>query len=423
MRSLVATAALAVTAVACAGQEVSAAQVSIYCGEQPEELALCRDGAQAWAAKSGNTVRVIPAPASSNERYFLYLDQLERKDGGVDVFQIDVIWPSALAPHLVDLKPSVPDDVLAQHLPAIVKNNTIDGKLVAMPWYTDAGLLYYRKDLLAKHGLPVPATYGDLVAEALTIQEAERAGGAHDIWGLVFEGNAYEGLTCNALEWVDAYGGAILGDEGQIVIDSPRAALALAQAASWVGTIAPPRVTRFVEEDARIAFQLGNAVFMRNWPYAWALLNADNSQLKGKVGVAPLPSGGAGGKHSAVLGGWQLAVSRYSKAQEAAIDLVKYLTSPAEQKRRAIAGAYAPTIEGLYKDPEVLAANPFFADLGRTLEVAVARPASRAGSSYSQLSTLFWEAAHSTLTGRGSAVDNLATLDERLRLLQERSGW
>ena len=312
---------------------------------------------------------------------------------------------------------------MAAHLPAIVKNNTVDGKLVALPWYTDAGLLYYRKDLLEKHGLQVPATYGDLVAEALTVQEAERAGGAHDLWGLVFEGNAYEGLTCNALEWVDAYGGAILADDGRIVIDDPRAALALAQAASWVGTIAPPRVTRFVEEDARITFQLGNAVFMRNWPYAWALLNADNSPMKGKVGIAPLPSGGAGGKHSSVLGGWQLAVSRYSKAQDAAIDLVKYLTSPAEQKRRAIAGAYAPTIEALYKDPEVLAANPFFADLGRTLEGAVARPAGRTGSSYAQLSTLFWEAAHATLTGRGSAVDNLAALGDRLRLLQARSGW
>src|SRR5262249_51982467 len=167
MRSLVAVALLAVAAIGCGAKRASAVQVSIYCGEQPEELALCRDGAQAWAAKSGNTVRVVPAPASSNERYFLYLDQLERKDGSVDVFQIDVIWPSALAPHLLDLKPSVPDDVLAQHLPAIIKNNTIDGKLVAMPWYTDAGLLYYRKDLLDKHGLQVPATYGDLVAEAL----------------------------------------------------------------------------------------------------------------------------------------------------------------------------------------------------------------------------------------------------------------
>ena len=251
-----------------------------------------------------------------------------------------MIWPSALAPHLVNLKPSVPDDVLAQHLPAIIKNNTIDGKLVAMPWYTDAGLLYYRKDLLEKHGLPVPATYGELVAEALTVQEAERAGGAHDLWGLVFEGNAYEGLTCNALEWVDAYGGAILADNGQIAIDSPRAALALAQAASWVGTIRTAARHPFHRGGCTDHFPAGNAVFMRNWPYAWALLNAANSQVKGKVGVAPLPSGSAGGKHSAVLGGWQLAVSRYSKAQDAAIDLVKYLTSPPS---RSAAPSPAPT--------------------------------------------------------------------------------
>jgi trehalose/maltose transport system substrate-binding protein len=401
-----------------------AAELRLSCGAQDREMRLCQEAAAAWAAKSGNSVEVVRAPERSNERYFAYLDLLGRRDASVDVLEIDVIWPSALAAELVDLGPQIAPEVLNEHLPPIVANNTVDGHLVAMPWFTDAGMLYYRKDLLAKYGAGVPQTWSELADVALMIQTAERAAGNPDLWGLVFEGQAYEGLTCNALEWINAYGGGTIVDrEGQITVDNPAAALALGEAAAWVGTIAPPRVTQFVEEDARITFARGNAVFMRNWPYAWSLLQAEDSPLRGKVGVAPLPKGGVHGRHSATLGGWQLAVSRHSRNQAAAIDLVRYLASPAEQKRRAIEGSFAPTIESLYQDQDVLAANPFFADLAMVLKDAVARPSAATGAQYAQVSTLFWEAAHATLNGYGTARDNLARLEDRLRLLQARSGW
>ena len=402
----------------------AAAEVTLSCGAQAMELRLCQEAAATWAAKSGNSVKVVPAPERSNERYFAYLDLLGRHDLSIDVLQIDVIWPSALADELVDLGPQIAPEVLGQHLPAIVANNTVDGRLVAMPWYTDAGMLYYRKDLLDHYGAKVPETWAELADTALMIQEAERAAGHPDLWGLVFQGQAYEGLTCNALEWINAYGGGTIVDRtGAITVDNPAAALALGEAAAWVGTIAPLRVTQFLEEDARITFERGNAVFMRNWPYAWSLLQAADSPLKGKVGIAPLPKGGAKGRHSATLGGWQLAVSKHSKNQAAAIDLVRYLTSAAEQKRRAIQGSFAPTIASLYQDPEVLAANPFFADLARVLQDAVARPSAATGAQYAQVSTLFWEAAHATLNGYGTARDNLARLERRLQLVRSRAGW
>ena len=400
-----------------------AAEITFSCGWQELEMRLCQEAADAWSAETGNTVRVVRGLERSNDRYFQYLDLLGRGDASIDVLQIDVIWPSAFAEHLVDLSSHVPPEVLGQHLEAIVANDTVDGRLVAMPWFADAGMLYYRLDLLEKYGLEVPQTYAELADAALAIQQGER-GADPEFWGLVFQGQAYEGLTCNALEWISAHGGGDIVDEaGEVTVDNPAAALALAQAASWVGTVAPERVTQFVEEDARITFERGHAAFMRNWPYAWALLEADDSPVKGKVGVAPLPRGGAQGRHSATLGGWQLAVSRHSDEQEAAIAFVTYLASEAEQKRRAIEGAFAPTIEALYRDPDVLAANPFFAELGTVLQDAVARPSAITGTSYAQTSTLFWEAAHATLNGYGTARDNLARLDGRLQTLRQRAGW
>lgn len=401
-----------------------AAEITFSCGSQQLEMRLCQQAADAWSAQSGHTVKVVRALERSNDRYFQYLDLLGRSDDEIDVLQIDVIWPSALAGNLVDLSSHVAPEVLGQHFETIVANNTVDGRLVAMPWFTDAGMLYYRKDLLDRYDLDVPQTYAELADAALIIQEGERSAGKPDFWGFVFEGQAYEGLTCNALEWISAHGGGrIVDEQGVVTVNNPAAVLALAQAASWVGTVAPERVTQFVEEDARLTFQRGNAAFMRNWPYAWALLEADDSPLKGKVAVAPLPKGGLHGQHSATLGGWQLAVSQHSDEQEAAIEFVKYLAGEAEQKRRAVEGAFAPTIKGLYDDPDVLAANPFFADLDEVLEGAVARPSSAAGAHYAQISTLFWEAAHATLNGYGTARDNLARLDSRLRTLQLRAGW
>ena len=410
--------------VALAPVAAGAADITISCGWQEVEQRLCQEGAAAWAAETGHTVTVLRAPQQSNEHYFAYLDLLGRGDASVDVLQIDVIWPSALASELVDLGEAVAEEELAAHLEAIVANNTVSERLVAMPWFTDAGVLYYRQDLLEQHGLEVPQTWGELAASALAIQTAERAAGNPAFWGFVFQGEAYEGLTCNALEWIAAYGGGkIVDEDGRITVNNPAAALALGQAAAWVGTIAPPRVTRFVEEDARITFQLGNAAFMRNWPYAWSLLQAGDSELAGRIGVAPLPRGGAKGSHAATLGGWQLAVSRHSQNPQAAIHLVRYLTGAAEQKRRAIEGSFAPTLGGLYEDPEVLAANPFFAELAPALADAVARPSSLTGTQYAHLSTLFWEASHRTLAGYGTARENLAWLDDRLRLLQSRAGW
>lgn len=401
---------------------VQAAELALACSALGRELELCRAGAEDWARRTGHTVKVVSTPNEAGARLALYQQLFAARGADIDVLQIDAIWPAALAAHLLDLGPRVSRDLRAQHLPALIANNTVDGKLVALPWFVDVGLLYYRKDLLERYSAPVPTTWRELTETAARIQKAERAAGQDRMWGFVFQGKAYEGLTCNALEWIASHGGGTIVDErGRVTINNPRAAQALQLARSWIGEIAPPGVLNYTEEDARGAFQSRQAVFMRNWPYAWALLNGTDSPLADKVGVTALPAGDAAGGRRGVIGGAELAVSRYSRHPDLAADLALHLASAAEQRRRAIEGSFAPTIVALYDDPELAKAQPFLVEMRDAVTDAVARPASSTPGRYNQISSAFWSTVHTTLSGSGEADKNLAGLAERLERLARRS--
>lgn len=401
-----------------------AVTVSISCGAVGQELQLCQEGADAWAKATGNEVKIVSTPNSATERLALYQQILAAGSADIDVYQIDVIWPGILANHMIDLTPHVPAEVTKEHFKAIVDNNTVGGKLVALPWFTDAGVLYYRKDLLEKYGKQPPATWQELSETAKEIQDKERAAGNASMWGYVYQAKAYEGLTCNGLEWIDSFGGgALVADDGKLTVNNPKAAEALAWAASTVGGISPEGVLNYTEEESRGVWQSGNAVFMRNWPYAWSLGNAPDSPIKDKIGVATLPKGGPDGKNTGALGGWQLAVSKYSANPDAAASLAAYLTGKDEQKRRAIKGSYNPTIESLYKDQEVLAAVPFFGDLYGTFTSAVARPSKVTGAKYNQVSSEFFNAVHEVLSGKAKPDAALASLESRLDRLSRGGRW
>ncbi len=415
--------AMSFTAMAWLAQPVDAATVSISCGAVGAELQVCQDGAKAWAEKTGNQVNVVSTPNSATERLALYQQILAANSADIDVFQIDVIWPGILGTHFIDLAQHIPAEEVSQHFKTIIDNNTVDSRLVAMPWFTDGGILYYRTDLLEKHGLQPPETWQDLQTAAQKVLEAERDANPQ-LQGFVYQAKAYEGLTCNALEWIDSFGGGTIVDaDGKITVNNPKAVEALDWAASTVGKIAPEGVLNYSEEEARGIFQSGNAVFMRNWPYAWALSQAPDSPVKDKVGVVALPKGGADGKHTATLGGWQLAVSKYSNNAEAAADLVRHLTSQEEQKRRAIVAAYNPTVEALYTDQEVLQAVPFVGSLDESFVNAIARPSKVTGTKYNQMSAEFFNAVHEVLSGRSKAEESLAQLEKKLDRLSRGGRW
>jgi trehalose/maltose transport system substrate-binding protein len=364
-----------------------------------------------WEEATGNTVTVVPMPASTSDQFGQYRLWLAAGNKDIDLYQADVVWAPQLAGQLVDLTEAA-KDLVPQNFPAIVESQTVDGKLVALPLFTDAPALYYRKDLLEKHGAAVPKTWAELTETAARIQEAERTAGDADLWGFVWQGNAYEGLTCNALEWIKSFGGGqIVEADGAISVNNAQAAAALDLAASWVGTISPEGVLAYQEEEARGVWQTGNAVFMRNWPYAYSLGNGEGSAVRGLFDVAPLPSGGEDGASAATLGGWNVAVSQYSEHQAEAIALALYLAGPEAQKRRAIVSSSLPTLPALYDDPEIAAAQPIIPLWKDVLTDAVPRPSAPAKVRYNELSSKFWSAVHETLSGNGSAAENLEVLE------------
>jgi len=388
---------------------LGAPKLTLSCGSNGIEHQMCEKAVKAWSKQTGVAVEVFSIPNDSNDRLAIYQQFLGAGSPDVDVYQIDVVWPGLLASHFRDLKDEIPTAEIAAHLPEYIRNNTVQGRLVAVPWFADGGVLYYRKDLLKKHGLKPPSTWDDLENAARTIAGKEKG-----MYGLVFQGRAYEGLTCNALEWVASHGGGTIVDEdGRVSVNNPNSVKALTRVAGWVGSLAPTGVLGYSEEEARGVFQSGQAIFMRNWPYAWALLEADGSPVRGKVGIVPMPKT-ALGDHASTLGGWSLAVSKYSKFPKEAVELVRYLTGAEQQRIRSLEASFNPTIVALYDDPTLLAKNPHLKVLKSALASAIPRPSRQTRQKYNRVSAELWNTVHAILSKTETPEVGLASLEKRL---------
>ncbi|MEI2300689.1 ABC transporter substrate-binding protein [Ensifer sp. MJa1] len=406
--------ALSFCAAIVAADAAAAAEISLAANTTGKNVNFIREQLAIFEKETGHKVSLVTMPPSSSEQFSQYRLWLAAGNKDVDVYQTDVVWAPQLADQFVDLSEAA-KDVVGQHFPSIIASQTVNGRLVALPAFTDAPALYYRKDLLEKYGKVPPKTWDELAEIAKEIQEKERAAGQADLWGYVFQGNAYEGLTCNALEWIKSSGGGqIVEPDGTISINNEKAAAAIDRIKGWVGTISPQGVLAYQEEESRGVWQTGNSVFMRNWPYAYALGNGDDSAVKGKFAVAPLPTATDGDQPSSTLGGWNVAVSKYSDDQEAAIALAKFLSSAEVQKRRAIELSNLPTVAALYDDAEVAKAQPFMPAWKPIFESAVPRPSAVTKVKYNEVSAKFWGAVHNSLSGNGTAAENLELLEIEL---------
>jgi len=367
-----------------------------------------------FTRQTGIRVQILPAPEAAVEQLATWRELLDSHAEVPDVYAIDIIWPAVLADSLIDLKSYVPPEDIAAHFPELIANYTVNGKLVALPHNMNEGLLFYRVDLLTKYGYGAPPkTWEELEAMAKRIQTGERAKGNKDFWGFVWEGAPSEALTSNALEWqVSEGGGTILDESGTVTVNNPQAIRSWSLAARWVGSISPPGVTEYKEWDAFNMWQAGKAAFMRNWTNAYVAARAENSPTRGHFDVAPLPRGHAG--FAATLGGNGYGVSRYSRHPREAAMLVRFLASPEEQARRCRKPSEPPTVPALYKNADVLGANPYVSRVLQVHEGAALRPSVPAGKMYPEVSRAYYEAVHAVLTQRQSAANAASDLQEQL---------
>lgn len=409
--------------VAALGAGTQAATLKFECNASSTDGPFCTYVQQRFAEETGHQLEFVELPSSSTEKLGLFQQLFASGQSDVvDVFQADVVWPGILSEHMLDLSDTL-GDRQADFFDAPWQNNIIDGELKAVPGFIDTGVLYYRSDLLEKYNEPVPTTWAEMTSIAETIQAGEREAGHDGFWGLVFQGKAYEGLTCDALEWVASYnGGTVVDADGTITINNEGAAAGLDMAASWIGNIAPQGVLGYQEEEARAVFQNGDALFMRNWPYAYLLAQDEGSPIKGQVGIAPLPKGTDDGRHAATLGGWQWAVSRYTEHPEAAKALVALLSDTETQIQRFLLTGVSPANKQAYEDPRVIEQAPHMAQLLEVFEASVARPATATGDKYARVSNAFYNVAFSVLNGDQSGAEGVAELEARLARIK-RNAW
>lgn len=356
-------------------------------------------------------IRVIQrrTPDAADQRHQLYVQWLNAGASQPDVLQLDVVWTAefAAAGWILPLERFHPEvDAFA---PASIEANRWEGRLFALPWFVDVGLLYWRTDLMDAP----PSSLSELRQLAA---RAQREAGVP--YGLVWQGARYEGLVTVFLEHLGAFGGHIIAPDGAVTVDEEPAVQALTwmRDAVWHEATVPRAALTWHEEETRFAFQNGQAAFMRNWPYAWSLLESDpDSRVAGRTGVAPMPGTRAGAEATAALGGSQLAINANTDHPEAAWRVVEFLTR-AEQmlERAAVVGQY-PARAALYDDPRLAEAlGRDIAPLRQAVMQAVPRPVTPV---YTQLSEILQIHVHRALTNQAEPREALSEAASEMRQL------
>jgi multiple sugar transport system substrate-binding protein len=328
------------------------------------------------ALHPGVVVASEPLPNDSDLQHQLFVTNLEGGASDFDVMTLDIIWVPefARAGWLLDLSAALPPDrVRAEFLPGPARAVTDEHATWALPWFADVGLLYWRTDLLAKYARPPPSSWRELAETTRFILEQE-----HDptLRGFVWQGREYEGLICVALEVIRGFGGLRPGQDVAQSLTDPLTIEALSYLRGLIASgLSPQQTTSADEEVARTLFNEGHAVLMRNWPYAWSLLEREGSPVRGKVAFGALPAE-PGGVRGGTLGGWQIGVSRHVPAwkRDLAVAFAAYLTSAEVQPVLAHAYALQPARRAPYSDPAYLATEPIAVQLGPLLAQAQPRP-------------------------------------------------
>ena len=348
---------------------------------------------------------------------------LQEGASGPDVLQVDVTWVGVLQGDLTDLRPYFAAEMSSMR-PDVASSYIVDGKIVAIPYQIQSGLLEYRADLLREYGYDhPPRTWNELERMAARIQTSERAKGKEDFWGYVWPGAPVESLTCNALEWQVAEGGGrIIESDGTISVNNPAAIRAWQRARRWIGWISPPSTVEYREIDATNVFDSGRAVFARDWGAELGGSSATREQFRflhwgrqltvGKVGFTTLPGGSTA--RVGTLGGLGLAVSRYSRHPREDAALIRFLL---REQIESIEKGTIPNVSTevvIYDVAPMVNSHNSSENSGPSKAIVVSRPSSVAARSYEQVTRAYFGAVHSVLTGERRAPEAAAELEKSL---------
>jgi multiple sugar transport system substrate-binding protein len=352
----------------------------------------------------------IKMPSNSDTVHDSLVTMLSAGDDTTDIYSVDVVWPAEFASSgwALPLNKYLTSAEKNQYLKGPLNAGIYKGETWALPLFTDGGMLYYRADLLEKYGYKPPKTWDELVKIAKDIQSKEK-----DMIGFTWQGAQYEGLICNALEYIWGNDADVLGADGKSAVNSPNAAEAIQFMADLIHKyqITPEGVVNWTEEESLKVFLDGRAVFMRNWPYAWQECEK-SGVVKGKVGVVPMPKGFHGKDGAACLGGWSLMIAANTKHAAEAVRFIKFATSTdAGQKAIMYENGVIPVLDRLYHDKEVIAKYPYYTNFYNVFLTTHPRPVS---PYYAELSDAMQIDIHSVLLGEKTAAQMLPGLGTRL---------
>ena len=343
---------------------------------------------------------IIELPEDADSQRQQMVTNLTAKSDKYDILNVDVVWTPEFAKHgwIVPLdKSAFPLD---KYLKGPVASATFEGQLYAAPYVSDGGLLYYRKDLLQQAGISdPPSTWQELQSDCQKVNQKTKI---NCYAGQFFK---YEGLTVNFAEAVNSAGGKILDDNGKPALDQKAVDGLTFLVNGFKQGYIPKDAITYKEEESRRAFQTGKLLFLRNWPYVYALASGKDSQVAGKFAVAPLP--GMSGPGVSSLGGHNLALSKYSKHQKSALDFIKFFTSHSFEKQNLQKNSLAPVWADLYDDPALVKQFPYLPVLKKSIDGAIPRPQT---PYYQQVTQAIENDAYSALQGSKSpqaAIDDL----------------
>jgi multiple sugar transport system substrate-binding protein len=408
-------------AAGCGGGEQAGGATEIYFTSAPDESGTTEKLIDMFNDKNKGKYKVIfhQGNADTGQRFDKLRTQMQAGGEDLDVILGDVIWTAQLAESdwISDLSDRFTESQRKEFLPGSVEAITYEGKTFGMPWFTDTGLLYYRKDLLQESGFDGPPKTWDELKQ-MTLKVREDAGLEY---GFVFQGAAYEGGVCDGMEFIWTHGGEVLDpdDPTRVLVDSPEAIAGLATERSMITEgISPEGVTVYKEDESAGAFLNGDAVFLRNWPYVYALVGTSEYPKLDpeQVGVSELPSAD-GEPGNGTVGDQPLYISSTAKDPDAAWKFIQFLTAPEQQKIRAVEGAYLPTRTALYDDPEIQEKVPVVPLAQEALQHTRPRPVS---PYYSDMSLEMAEQFNASLAGDISPEEAARTLKEQLeRFIKE----